>query len=125
MFSLLKFKEVARAVPESTSAHRVIPETTTLEQLRAELLELMAQENTNHHRMGEIYNHIVDKKLAEKAGYKDAREYFSQHLADLSQSVADACTGRWPRSSASRWPAASASRACTCCSATRRRPTWR
>jgi hypothetical protein len=85
MFSLLKLKEVARAIPESTHLVRAFPEGTTLEQLRGELLELMAQENSNHHRMGQIYNYIVDKRLAEKAGYKDAREYFSKHLADLSQ----------------------------------------
>ncbi|SEM55150.1 hypothetical protein SAMN05444354_118128 [Stigmatella aurantiaca] len=87
MFSLLKFKEAAPTVSESTAVRRTaIPEDTPLEQLRAELLNLMAQENLNHHRMGEIYNHIVAKKLAEKAGFTDARAYFSQHLADLSQS---------------------------------------
>jgi len=87
MFSLLKFKEVARAIPESTYVNHAIPEGTTLEQLRTELLGLMSQENTNHHRMGEIYNSIVEKKLAEKAGYKDARDYLSKHLADLSQAT--------------------------------------
>ena len=87
MFGLLKFKEDAHAVSESTAFQRTaIPEGTPLEQLRAELLELMGQETINHHRMGEIYNHIVAKKLAEKAGFTDARAYFSQHLADLSQS---------------------------------------
>jgi hypothetical protein len=85
MFDLFKFKEVARAIPESTSAHRAIPEGTPLEQLGSELLELHAQESSNHHRMGLIYNHIVDKKLAEAAGYKDAKEYFSKKLADLPQ----------------------------------------
>jgi hypothetical protein len=85
MFDLFKSKEVVSAIPASTSAARAIAEGTTLEQLRRELLELMAQENSNHHRMGQIYNHIVEKRLAEKAGYKDAREYFSKHLADLSQ----------------------------------------
>ena len=79
-----KSQEAARAVPASTDVHRIISEGTPLEQLGAELLELMAQESSNHHRMGQLYNHIVDKKLPEKAGYKDAREYFSQHLADLS-----------------------------------------
>ncbi|HYH98248.1 hypothetical protein [Hyalangium sp.] len=29
----------------------------------------------------------MEKKLAEKAGHKDAREYFSKHLADLSQAA--------------------------------------
>ncbi|KFE66527.1 hypothetical protein [Hyalangium minutum] len=88
MFSLLKFKEAARTTSVSTDVQRTaIPEGTTLEQLGAELRQLYANENTDHHRMGEIYNHIVDKKLAEKAGYKDARDYFSQQFADLSQSV--------------------------------------
>jgi len=87
MFNLLKFKEAARAIPESTYVAQAIPEGSTLEQLGAELRHLYAQENTNHHRMGEIYNHIVDKKLAEKAGFKDSREYFSQQFADLSQAV--------------------------------------
>jgi hypothetical protein len=85
MFDLFKFKEVARAIPESTSVAWSIPEGATLEQLRDELLALMSQENSNHHRMGQIYNYIVEKRLAEQAGYKDAREYFSKHLADLSQ----------------------------------------
>ena len=30
---------------------------------------------------------MVDNRLAEKAGYKDAKDYFSKHLADLSQSA--------------------------------------
>jgi hypothetical protein len=84
MFSLFKSKEVARAIPESTHVAGPIPDDTPLEQLHGELLELKSHVDTNHHRMGEIYNHIVDKKLAEKAGYKDAPEYFRKHLADLS-----------------------------------------
>jgi hypothetical protein len=87
MFDLSKFQEVAHAIQESTTVTWAIPEDATLEQLRDELLALMSQENSNHHRMGQIYNYIVDKKLAEKAGHKDAREYFSKHLADLSQSA--------------------------------------
>jgi len=85
MFNLFKVKEATRAISQSTPAAGAIPEGATLEQLGAELLHLMAQESINHHRMGRVYNHIVDKRLAEKAGYKDAREYFSKHLADLSQ----------------------------------------
>jgi hypothetical protein len=88
MFSLFKFKEVARAIPESSYiARAAIAEGATLEQLRDELRGLMAQEHSNHHRMGQIYNCIVEKRLAEKAGYKDARDYFSQHLAELSQTA--------------------------------------
>jgi hypothetical protein len=62
-----------------------IPEGTTLEQVRSELFHLMAQENLNHHRMGQLYNYTVENKLAEKAGFKDARDFLSQRLADLSQ----------------------------------------
>ena len=65
----------------------------TLEQVRAAMLQLMAEENTNHHRMGELYNYMVDNKLAEQAGYKDAKDYFSQNLADLSPVVADDVRG--------------------------------
>jgi hypothetical protein len=86
MFQLFKIKEAARAVPESTYVHRAISEGTPLEQLGAELLKLFAQGSSNHHRMGELYNHIVDKRLPEKAGYKDAKEYFSKHLANVPQS---------------------------------------
>jgi hypothetical protein len=49
------------------------------------MVQLMAEESTNHYRMGQLYNYVVDNELAQKAGYKDARDYFSQKLADLSQ----------------------------------------
>ena len=87
MLKLWKFKEVERAVSQSHLLSPPIPEDAPLEQLRGELLELHAQESCNHHRMGQLYNHIMDKKLAEKAGYKDAQAYFSKHLADLSLSA--------------------------------------
>ncbi|HEX8702555.1 MAG TPA: hypothetical protein VF815_27225 [Myxococcaceae bacterium] len=95
MLSLLKFKENKTATTTTTG----IPKDTTLQQLRDELIGLMAQENTNHHRMGQIYNHIVEHELAQKSGFKDAKDFFSQQFADLSQStlstygaVADAFT---------------------------------
>ncbi len=65
----------------------VVHEGMTLEQVRQAMLGLMAQENTNHHHMGQLYNYVVNTKLAEKAGYKDSRAWFTQHLADLSQSA--------------------------------------
>jgi hypothetical protein len=87
MFNLLKFRDVNRAVAASATMVQPIPEGTTLEQLGSELLQLMTQESSNHHRMGVIYNYIVDKRLPQQAGYKDAKEYFSKKLADLSQST--------------------------------------
>jgi hypothetical protein len=82
MFNLLKPKEAATATATTTP----LPEGMTLEQVRVAMLQLMAEESSNHYRMGQLYNYVVDKRLAEKAGFKDAREYFSQHLADMSQS---------------------------------------
>ncbi len=83
MFQLFqqKFKDV------SPQVQWTLPEDMTLEQVRVAMLELMADEHTNHHRMGELYNYVVDKKLAELAGYKDARDWFSQNLRDVSQAA--------------------------------------
>jgi hypothetical protein len=81
MFKLLRTKE---GTTDTTTA---ITEGTTLEQVRVAMLQLMREESSNHHRMGQYYNYVVDKRLAEKAGYADARDYFSKHLADLSQSA--------------------------------------
>ncbi|HYH97736.1 hypothetical protein [Hyalangium sp.] len=39
------------------------------------------------HRMGQFYNYVVDRKLAEIAGYKNAQDYFSQNLRDMSQAA--------------------------------------
>jgi hypothetical protein len=80
MLSLLKSKETQKTTP-------AIPEGMTLQQVHSEMLGLMAQVHVNHHRMGLLYNYVVDKKLAEKAGFKDTREFLSKHLADLSQSA--------------------------------------
>jgi hypothetical protein len=62
----------------------VVHEGMTLEQVRKAMLDLMMEESTNHYRMGQLYNYVVDNRLAEKADYKDAEEYFSKHLSDLS-----------------------------------------
>ncbi len=64
-----------------------VPEGSTLQQAHAEILELMGKGHSQHHRIGQLYNYIVEKKLAEKAGFKDARDFASKHLVDLSQSA--------------------------------------
>jgi hypothetical protein len=69
------------------SVQWTLPADMTLEQVRAAMLQLMGEESINHHRMGVLYNYVVDTKLAEAAGYKDARDYFSQNLLDLSQAT--------------------------------------
>jgi hypothetical protein len=92
MFNPLKFKETLGlntiTAPITTNTTTTdFPEDTTLEQFKDEMLGLTAQENTNHYRMGQIYNCIRDRKLAEKAGYKDSKEFFSKYFADLSQAT--------------------------------------
>jgi hypothetical protein len=78
-------KEAVNTNTQPTSiATPPIPEGTTLEQISTELLGLMAQVSINHHRMGQLYNFMVEKRLAQKAGYKDAKDFFSQRLVNLS-----------------------------------------
>ncbi len=86
MFKLFTTKE-AKAVTTATTTTTTIPEGMTLEQVRAAMVQLMMGESSHHHRMGQYYNYVVDNRLAEKAGYKDAKDYFSKHLADLSQTA--------------------------------------
>jgi hypothetical protein len=78
MFKLFQTKEVTT---------RTITEGLTLEQVRLAMLQLMREENNHQYQMGELYNYVVDKQLAEKAGYKDAKDFFAQRLADLSQAT--------------------------------------
>jgi hypothetical protein len=85
MFNSLRAKEAITITPPVTTPVTTVTEDMTLEQVLAAMLQLMKEENTRHYRMGQLYNHVVDKELAQKAGYKDARDYFRKHLADLSQ----------------------------------------
>lgn len=62
-------------------------EDATLDQLRDTLIALASQGSTYQHQIGSIYNHIVDRKLAEVAGYGSAQAYLSQHVKALSQAT--------------------------------------
>jgi len=86
MFQLFKSKE-AKSNEVKPVVKSVVPKDMTLEQSLVAFLGMMAQESINHHHMGQLYNHVVKNKLPEQAGYKDARTWFSQHLADLSQTA--------------------------------------
>ncbi len=59
-----------------------VTEGMTLEQVRLAMLQLMHEENNNQHQMGQLYNYVVNKQLAEKAGYKDAKDFLAQRLAE-------------------------------------------
>jgi hypothetical protein len=92
MFKLFTTKEATTVTtpvtaPVTAPVSTILTDGMTLEQVRAAMLQLMREENTNHYRMGQFYNYVVDKKLAQNAGYTDAKDYFSKHLADLSQTA--------------------------------------
>lgn len=83
MFEL--FQSKSKDVPKR--GQDVSAQDMTLEQVHASMLQLMAEESINHHRMGLLYNYVVDRKLAELAGFKDAPDYFHQNLSDISQAT--------------------------------------
>ena len=58
-----------------------------LDQIKDTINGLVQQGNTGAHQIGVLYNHVVEKRLAITAGYKDTREYFSQHVKALSQAT--------------------------------------
>jgi len=49
--------------------------------------EQIRQGSINQYHIGAMYNHIVNRKLAELAGYKDAATYLNQHVKALSKST--------------------------------------
>jgi hypothetical protein len=57
----------------------------TLEQIRDTITGLVKQGSSHLHEIGRLYNYVVDNKLAESGGYKNAREYFRQNIKVLSQ----------------------------------------
>ncbi|MFL5358843.1 hypothetical protein [Archangium sp.] len=59
----------------------------TLEEIGDTINSLIQQGNTNQHQIGTLYNHVVDRKLAEVAGYKNAQVYFSRKVKAVSQST--------------------------------------
>ncbi|MDY7228139.1 hypothetical protein [Hyalangium rubrum] len=51
------------------------------------LLKLLGEETANHYRMGQLYNYVVAHQLAEAAEYKNAQEYFSKNVREVSLSA--------------------------------------
>jgi hypothetical protein len=66
---------------------QVVGSDMTLEQATATMIGLVKQGSTAAHQIGMLYNHVVQRKLAELAGYRSAQEYFSKHVKALSQST--------------------------------------
>jgi hypothetical protein len=63
------------------------PELRELHEHCTRIRQLLAAGNSNCHEIGVRYNHAVQNKLAEKAGYKNAPEFFSQQLKELSRAT--------------------------------------
>lgn len=64
-----------------------LPVDPTLDQIRDTVNALAKQGSTSAHKIGTLYNHVVDRKLAELAGYRSALEYFNKHVKTLSKST--------------------------------------
>ena len=64
-----------------------IPRSMTLEQCQEAMLQSLMQGTAGHYRIGLLYNHIVENRLAVNRGYRTTREYFRRHVRVLSQST--------------------------------------
>ncbi|WP_224242957.1 hypothetical protein [Hyalangium gracile] len=71
--------------------HAAFTLSMSLQQNLEVLRNLAAQQNLNHFRIGQIYNHIVDNKLAEKEAKKSSQQWFSENVKTLSQAVLSTC----------------------------------
>lgn len=64
-----------------------VPRNMTLEQSHDAILQNLMQGTSGHYRIGLLYNHIVENRLAVNQGYRTTREYFRHHVRVLSQST--------------------------------------
>jgi hypothetical protein len=65
----------------------IISSSMTLEQCHDSILQGLMQGMAGHYRIGLLYNHIVENRLAVDRGYRTTREYFRKHVRVLSQST--------------------------------------
>lgn len=59
----------------------------SLDQVHKRILKLMEQGHRSAYQIGRLYNYVVDSELAQKGGFKDARDFFQQRVKVLGQSV--------------------------------------
>ncbi len=72
----------------NTTAGKDSIRNMSLKQVSAAMLQLQARETThNAYRMGRLYNYVVDTKLAQKAKYRGALDYFNQHVRAVPRST--------------------------------------
>lgn len=70
-----------------TNGSNTFSELTTLEQVRDRMIAYLREGNAGHYNIGRLYNHAVTTLLAGKTGAKNAQEYFSQNIQELSQAT--------------------------------------
>ena len=66
---------------------RQIMESPELREVTKALQELLKQGEEAAWRIGACYNRIVEEKLAEKSGYRRARDFFATRFEDVPQST--------------------------------------
>ena len=81
------FKLLQQSFKGGPPVQWTVPDDMTLEQARVQMVSLLSAENVNHHRLGVLYSYVVDKKLAELAGHKDAWEWAQKNLGDVSRAT--------------------------------------
>jgi hypothetical protein len=68
----------------------VISPDATLEQIAIDINDLIRQGSISQYQIGVYYNHVVEKRMAETGGYKNARDFFSKKVKALSQATLSA-----------------------------------
>ncbi len=63
----------------------IAPWSLTLEQARDQMLQGLLQGTAGHYRIGQLYNYVVEYRLAVDAGHRTTRQYFRHHVPVLSQ----------------------------------------
>ncbi len=75
------------AEQQAPSAPKDVVHSPALEAEGAAILQLLTQGEDAHWQIGVHYNNIVDGGLAEKAGYKHARDYLAKTITSIPQST--------------------------------------
>jgi len=71
----------------STDASQKIAESSELRQAAKALEKLLEQGEEAAWKIGACYNRIIDQKLAEKSGYRHARDFFASRFPRVSQAT--------------------------------------
>jgi len=61
-------------------------EALPLDEAVAKLKEYLKQGIAAHWSAGEIYNHLIDKRIPEKAGFRNAKDFFVKNFGEVGQS---------------------------------------